>query len=336
MKKPIVLCLLAISLAAVSFADTPTESNTFAFADPSKPGTVRVTLMHGSVTVHGTDRADVLVRSTVRLASKPRPDGLRVLGSSSGLDVHQHGNTLVIESTGERSHGEASFEIEMPKQTALAVTTYGGHIDCSNIEGDAEVHSMSGAINLDHLSGGATIEASNGHVHAGFSHLRDGHPVSIMSLNGEVVLSLPNDAKANLQLRTQNGAILTDYTEQQLVTSNVSSDRVAPKVKVRVDSNDDDRDQADEDRDRAEEAREKAREIRDSVREATKEAQQALREAAQEARDGLAEAGIDLPPIPPLPPMTGGKTVSGVLNGGGIDVQVTTLNGDVTVKKATQ
>ena len=38
-------------------------------------------------------------------------------------------------------------------------------------------------------------------------------------------------------------------------------------------------------------------------------------------------------PLPPLPPMTGGKIVSGTLNGGGPDIQVTTMNGDITLRK---
>jgi hypothetical protein len=34
-----------------------------------------------------------------------------------------------------------------------------------------------------------------------------------------------------------------------------------------------------------------------------------------------------------LPPMTGGKVVSGTLNGGGVQIQAATLNGDILLKK---
>jgi hypothetical protein len=37
--------------------------------------------------------------------------------------------------------------------------------------------------------------------------------------------------------------------------------------------------------------------------------------------------------MPPLPPMTGGKVISGTLNGGGVEIQAATLNGDITLKK---
>jgi hypothetical protein len=40
------------------------------------------------------------------------------------------------------------------------------------------------------------------------------------------------------------------------------------------------------------------------------------------------------PPLPPIiPAIAGGKVVSGTLNGGGIEIQVTTMNGDITLRK---
>jgi hypothetical protein len=35
----------------------------------------------------------------------------------------------------------------------------------------------------------------------------------------------------------------------------------------------------------------------------------------------------------PLPPMTGGKIVTGTLNGGGAEIRIATMNGDVTLRK---
>jgi hypothetical protein len=40
------------------------------------------------------------------------------------------------------------------------------------------------------------------------------------------------------------------------------------------------------------------------------------------------------PPLPPsIPAIAGGKVVSGTLNGGGIEIQVTTMNGNITLRK---
>ena len=47
-----------------------------------------------------------------------------------------------------------------------------------------------------------------------------------------------------------------------------------------------------------------------------------------------------MPPIPPIPPVlpsiSGGKVVSGTLNGGGPEIQIATMNGTITLRKTPQ
>jgi hypothetical protein len=78
-------------------------------------------------------------------------------------------------------------------------------------------------------------------------------------------------------------------------------------------------------------------EVGRSIHEAAEEARMAMHEAAYAVRQGLAAVSGDTPRVapslPPLPPMTGGKIVSGSLNGGGVEIQASTLNGGITLKK---
>jgi hypothetical protein len=64
------------------------------------------------------------------------------------------------------------------------------------------------------------------------------------------------------------------------------------------------------------------------------EVRDAMREASEAMREGIEEIHAQLPRMPQLPPMTGGKVVSGSLNGGGVEIQAATLNGDIVLKKA--
>ncbi|HEY4989040.1 MAG TPA: hypothetical protein VII09_04495, partial [Opitutaceae bacterium] len=76
-------------------------------------------------------------------------------------------------------------------------------------------------------------------------------------------------------------------------------------------------------------------EVRDSMRMAADEAAAAANEAAEALHEGMIEIHAEFGgTMPPLPPMTGGKVVSGTLNGGGVSIQAATLNGDITLKKA--
>jgi hypothetical protein len=58
----------------------------------------------------------------------------------------------------------------------------------------------------------------NGEIHAKIRALQEGKPLSFTSMNGEVVLRVPADAKASVRLRTQNGSVLTDFDEAALIT----------------------------------------------------------------------------------------------------------------------
>ena len=86
------------------------------------------------------------------------------------------------------------------------------------------------------------------------------------------------------------------------------------------------------------------------AREVATEVQQAMAEAdaaAAEAADAADAAEAPQPPKPakvsrapkapraPMPPITGGKLVSGTLNGGGIDIKVSTMNGEITLRQLT-
>ena len=62
----------------------------------------------------------------------------------------------------------------------------------------------------------------NGEISADIVALKQNTPLSFTSMNGEVALRLPADAKANVRLRTHNGTILTDFDETQLVTKTAS------------------------------------------------------------------------------------------------------------------
>jgi uncharacterized membrane protein len=316
MKLPLLLAAVCAA-AAVLPPRAAADTSHLAFKDPAKPGTLRLNVASGRIRVHGTKDADITVETNARPNDAPRKDGLRVLTAVSGYSVRQQDNEVSLDfGYGRARHGETQFDIGVPPHTAVIISSYSGDTTCTAVDGDLEIHNSSGRVTLSEVRGGASVETMNGPVTATIAALVPGHPLSFTSMNGQVELHLPKDAKANLQLRTQNGSILTDFDESDLVAKSSGS--------AEVKSGDDE----------GPGTSFLSQHDRDAIRDAAREAAQAAREAAQEARQGLAEAGIGtMPPMPPLPPMTGGRTVSGVLHGGGVEISAATMNGDVIVRK---
>ena len=182
----------------------------------------------------------------------------------------------------------------------------------------------------------------NGEITATIRELHAGKPLSFTSMNGEVLLRLPADTKANIRLRTQNGSILTDFDDKVLVTKTEAAPRSSRSKRTVTVGTDTSINGVN-----SPEIRAAVREAIQAGAEAAREAALAIREAAQAAREGAQAAReanpavesdsvapvAPMPPMPPLPPMTGGKIVSGTLNGGGPDIRIATMNGDVTLRK---
>lgn len=326
-----------VLLSAARAEETPT---TVKFSDPSKPGTLKIAVGRGDIQIKGTDAAEITVKSDIKPASKkPRKDGLRELTRSSAFTLVEKDNVVTLDALSDGWMGAPSdFRLTVPRNTNVVVaSSFGGDVTCSGVSGDLEIKNMSGEIRLEDVTGGALVETMNGEIRADIRELHDGKPLSFTSMNGEVVLHVPANAKANVRLRTQNGAILTDFDDTALVTKTETTARVggsrrAPRA-MNIHSTGDVMNP---------EVKEAIREAARASASAIREAAQAAREAAQAAREG-AEAARDsgesvgpvppMPPMPPIPPVTGGKLVTGALNGGGPEISVATMNGDVTLRQ---
>jgi hypothetical protein len=322
--------LALLSLCAARADDSNAQ---FKFSDPTKPGILKVRIGVGDLFVSAGDGPAITVHSdTAAPEHAVDSDGLRVLTGASGYSFAEKGNVATFDYGVEHRGKSGEFHITVPRNTAVVVNNlFGGDISCSGIAGDIDIRSLNGEVRLDNVSGGALVESTNGEIRAAISEVHEGRPLSFTSVNGTVSIRVPVDARANVRLRTQNGEIKTDFDEKALVTK-VEMALPGAGRKARASSGDGDAGGASVD----EGAREEAREARREALQAAREAAEATREGMRAAAEAMADSGthLSIPPIPPIPAMTGGKTVTGTLNGGGPEIQAVTVNGDVILRKA--
>ena len=312
------------------------------FSDPAKPGKLWLRVMWGDITVTGAETSEVTIVSNIKNKQQPAPknsDGLRRLDSETTYTATEKDNVIMIELGGDSpdSSSGATLAITTPRNTSVVVeNTFGGQVDVKNIEGDADIRSLNGEVTLDQIAGSALVETINGEIHATFVKVTEGKPLSFTSMNGEIDVRIPANTKANVRLRTQNGAVLTDFDEKALITkTEAAHGRIVKHLHISHRSAD-----KSDDSDWHDDIRDAVREATEAVGDAAREAAAAARDAAQAAREGVAEARgstAPMPPIPPIPPVlpsiSGGKVVSGTLNGGGPEIQIATMNGTITLRK---
>jgi len=191
---------------------------TVPLSDPSRPGVIDISLVHGSITVRGTNRKDVLVTARPE-ADRPNrrndPDatGMRRLPQTAGYKITEEGNRIKVSS--DSPNRSLTFEIEAPARTNLKLSTVnGGEILVENIEGDLEVSNVNGSVTLNDVAGSVLAGTTNGSVRATLTRVAAAKEMAFTSLNGAVDVTLPPSTKANLRLRSDHGDVYSDFDVQ--------------------------------------------------------------------------------------------------------------------------
>jgi len=194
---------------------------TVSFSDSSKPGTVKVNLMSGNLTVRTHSGKDVIIQTKTKTSSdrrerRPSPDsvGLKRLDAvATGLSIEEEGNVMSIGSS--RMSSSVSLDIQVPVRTNLKLGIVNGDdITVQGVDGDIEVNNNNGDVTLTDVSGSVLANSLNGKVLVTMKRLTAQKPMAFTSLNGNVDVTLPADTKANLKLRAANGDVWTDFDVQ--------------------------------------------------------------------------------------------------------------------------
>jgi hypothetical protein len=351
-------------------APTASGETRIKFSDPAKPGTLKLNLPWADVKIVGTDAADVTIRSSLekkRTKTETDDEGFRRLDDEASFEVHEKDNIVVVSTAGDDHtwfNPGAEFTVEVPRRTNLILRTQlGGDISVSRIDGEIDVNGMNGDVSLDQISGATVVNTMNGEVRAVFA-ATPAKPVSITSMNGEIDVHLPADAKANLRLRTHNGSIRTNFpdgvltTKTERVTGRVPGSGYAYAIgSAAADVERLAREAAQMAREQGELARAVAAEQAAAAQDAAAGAREAARAARNEARAaGRANAATpvaapapvavaapadpaDAPTAPSAPRFAaaaaafGGKSIVGALNGGGVDISLSSMNGTITLRQ---
>lgn len=320
-------------------ADDEGSTATVKLSAPGKPSTLRIDMPWADIHIVGVNGDTVTVESTLaqKGAKSTRPGGLRRLDDEVSFEISEHDNVVSVRLAGDNPWGghDAEFKISVPRAMALDLKTdAGGDLIVEGTEGDIEVTSTNGDVVLKGISGSMVVNTMNGEVRAIYAQAPQ-KLVSITSMNGEIDLRVPADTKANVRLRTHNGSILTDFDENVLKTKSEGSKHSSYSYSHGL---------SDEERQVARMAADAAREAVQVAREVTRAVKEEVSRAVREEVEAAAPVAGATPrpsvtprapraPRPPMPPITGGKVVTGTLNGGGVDIKISTMNGEITLRQ---
>lgn len=213
--------ILTLAVCGAAFAQDAANRITAPFSDAGRPRKVSGSMMQGCFTVEGYDGKDVVIeerrsagsgeRSKARVP--PGAEGMkRIEPAGMGLSVEEENNTVRIHSSSSRG---SQLYVKVPFASSLKLECMnGGDLKVDRVNGDLELQNLNGAVSATNVSGSVIAHALNGKVLVTMDKTAADKPMSFSSLNGDIDVTLPADARGNVRMKTDRGDIFSDFDIQ--------------------------------------------------------------------------------------------------------------------------
>jgi hypothetical protein len=187
------------------------------------PGkTIAIYGINGDVSAEPATGDQIEVTAT-KHARRSDPDEVRLVVAEhdGGVTIcavypNAHGRTTTCDAEGLHNSNtnnndvEVDFTIHVPHGVNFDGNTVNGRVEATNLTGTVELATVNGGARLETSGGEASAETVNGSVTA-IVHSLGTRPMRFHSVNGGINLSLPAGLSADVDARTVNGSIDSDF-----------------------------------------------------------------------------------------------------------------------------
>ena len=212
------LALLA-GIAALVFPASAADENFHHTYPLAAGGSFALENVNGSVQVEGWSRDEVEV-SAVKTAT--RNDSRDLSQVKIEVDDSHPGQVAVHTRypQGEGAEVAVEYHVHVPYRVLLgSIETVNGSVTVRGVEGGGELRSVNGNVEVFDSSGRFSEKTTNGNLRLELRQLMAGGPMNLETVNGSVVLGLPQGARADLKVVAMNGDIYSELP----VTSSAST-----------------------------------------------------------------------------------------------------------------
>lgn len=144
-------------------------------------------------------------------ARKEKAAGMKQIPmDSSGLTVEENNNQVSIQVESWKSGYDLDVKVPFASSVKIEGANLGG-VTVENVNGDIEVESANGGIKLAGITGAVVATTTNGDVDVVLNRLSGDKPMSFVAFHGDIDVTLPGDAKANVRIKSNMGEVYSDF-----------------------------------------------------------------------------------------------------------------------------
>ena len=166
---------------------------------------------NGGVSIHGWDRGEILVLAKIQTNAEEASEA-KDLASRITIETDNGRIRADGPSTRRRQSWSVSFELWVPRQTDLRVSTHNGGISVDDIDARLDLGAVNGGISLRNVAGDVRGETTNGPLDVDLDGDKwRGSGLDLRTTNGPVNLGIPQGYSARLETGTVNGGMRIDF-----------------------------------------------------------------------------------------------------------------------------
>ena len=177
-------------------------------------GQVALDNINGSVHITGWDRNEVKVDAVKYARSKERLGEAKIVIDASkdyiSIRTEYPDHNLTFSDDWDNP-ASVEYTLSVPRNARLdEIKLINGSLDVQGIAGEVRASCINGHLKASGLGGPVKLSTINNRVEVQFDRLGTS-PLELTSVNGDVLLTLPSDSKAELEASTVHGGISNDF-----------------------------------------------------------------------------------------------------------------------------
>lgn len=224
-----ILLLLAAALAGAEETFTATRTEHFN-ANLSPRSTVRIENVSGDIVASPGREFSAVVTTTVTAPSQSRADEalrrVRIVQSRDddeyNLATHWPDSkefSFWVEREGHRRSGErcrgckvtTRYELVIPHGVKTELRTVNGEVQARDLDGELDLHSVNGNVRASGTRRSVAAQTVNGKVEIVAQAFPSDASADMQTINGTITLTLPKNARFDLDAATTNGKIASTF-----------------------------------------------------------------------------------------------------------------------------
>jgi DUF4097 and DUF4098 domain-containing protein YvlB len=179
----------------------------------SSDGKINVSNVNGSITIEAWEKDEIKFEYTKTADTKERLNDLDV-------KINANKNSFDVSTDYKKSNYqwnrygklEVEFRLFVPKNAYLEkIETVNGSVSITKMKNFVNASAVNGSVKAINLSGETKLSTVNGSSEASFDEIENKGTISLETVNGSAILTIPSDVDATIKADTLNGSITNDF-----------------------------------------------------------------------------------------------------------------------------